>query len=130
MFNISAKNMIPSCVEDLGFRIKIRAVQGHSSLPRGYDPSGLDELLHLQARKAMGYIFHASSNVNHNSIDQHGLVLSPFAHGLGREKGRVSVRFVYAGGTTAPRHGAVIRRGKDIYTGISITRNSWRTVSS
>ena len=47
--NISLKKMIPSCVEGLGFHIKIRAVQGRSSLPRGYDPSALDELLDLQA---------------------------------------------------------------------------------
>ena len=115
VFNISPENMIPSCVEDLGFHIRIRAVQGHSSLPKRYDPSALGELLDLQARKAMGYVFHASSNVNYNSIDQHGLVLLPFAHGLGHEKGRAGVHFVYAGGTTAPRHGTVIRRGKDIH---------------
>ena len=107
--------MIPSCVEDLGFHIKVRAVLGHSSLPKGYNPSALGELLDLQACKAMSYIFRASSNVNYNSIDQYGLVLSPFAHGPGKEKGRVGVRFVHAGGTTPPRHGAVIRRGKDIH---------------
>ena len=72
----------------------------------------------MQACEAMGYIgyiFHASSNVNLSSIDQHGLVLSLFAHGLGRGKGRVGVHFVYAGGAAAPCHGAMIRRGKDIH---------------
>ena len=58
----------------------------------------------------MGYIFHASSNVNYDSIDAHGLVLSPFSNGFGHEKARVGVHFVYAGGVTLPKHGAVIRR--------------------
>ena len=107
--------MIPSGIEDLGFHIKIRAVQGHSSLPRGYDPSALGELLDLQKCTDMGYIFHASSNVNYDCIDAHGAVLSPFAHGLGREKGRAGVHFVYAGGTTPLRHGTLIRKGRDIH---------------
>ena len=65
----------------------------------------------------MGYIFHVSPNVNYNSIAQYGLVLSPFAHGLGnKQRGRVDVHFAYAGGSTLPRHGAVIRRGKDIHS--------------
>ena len=90
-------------------------MQGHSSLPPGYNPEVLGDLLDLQACRAMGYIVHASSHVIYYSIGQHGLVLSPFAHGLGKEKGRVGVRFVCAGGTTPPRHGTVIRRGKDIH---------------
>ena len=63
----------------------------------------------------MGYIFHASPNVNYDSIDAHGLVLSPYSHGIGHEKGRVGVHFVYAGGVTQPRHGTVIRKGRDIH---------------
>ena len=111
VFKISPKKMIPSCVEDLGFYIKIRAARGHSSLPRGYNPDALGDLLDLRACRAMGHMFHVSSHENYHSIDQHGL----FAHGLGKEKGRVGVHFVYAGGTSPPRHGTVIRRGKDIH---------------
>ena len=109
IFNISPKKMIPQGIEDLGFHIKVRAVQGHSSLPRDYDPSALGVLLDIKACSDMGYIFHASSNVNYDSINSYGLVLSPFSHGLGQERGRVGVRFVYAGGVTPPRHGTVIR---------------------
>ena len=83
--------MIPAGIEDLGFHITIRAVQGHSSLPRNYDPSALGELLDLKKFSDMGYIFHTPSNVNYDSINADGLVLS------GHEKGRVGVRFVYAG---------------------------------
>ena len=57
----------------------------------------------------------APSNVNYDAINAHGLVLSPFTHGLCHEKGSVGVRFVYAGGVTPPRHGVVIRKGKDIH---------------
>ena len=103
IFNISPKKMFPAGIEDLGFHIKVRAVQGHSSLPRNNDPSALGELLDLQTCSDMCYIFHASSNVNYDSIDAHGLVLSPFSHGLGHEKGRVGVHFVYAGGVTQPK---------------------------
>ena len=85
--NIFPKKLIPAGVEDLRFHIKVRAVQGHSSLPRNYDPSALGELLDLKKRSDMGYIFHASSNANYDSIDAHGLVLSPFSHGIGHEKG-------------------------------------------
>ena len=113
IFNIFPKKLIPAGVEDLGFHIKVRAVQGHSSLPRNYDPSALGELLDVRMCSDMGYIFHASSNVNYDSIDAHGLVLSPYSHG--HEKGRVGVHFVYAGGVTQPRHGTVIRRGRDIH---------------
>ena len=115
IFNIFPKKLIPAGVEDLGFHIKVRAVQGHSSLPRNYDPSALGELLDVKACSDMGYIFHASSNVNYDSIDAHGLVLSPYSHGIGHEEGRVGVHFVYAGGVTQPRHGTVIRRGRDIH---------------
>ena len=112
VFNISLKEVIASHVGDLGFQIKVRAVQGHSSLPPVYNPDALGD--RLEPCKAMGYIFHAPSNVSSHSINQRGLMLSPFAHALGKEKGLVDVRFVYAGGTT-PRHGIVIRRGKDIH---------------
>ena len=115
IFNIFPENMIPAGVEVLGFHIKVRAVQGHSSLPRNYDPSALGELLDLKKCVILGNIFHASSNVNYDSINAHGLVLSPFFHGLGHEKGRVGARFVYAGGVTHPRHGTVIRKGRDIH---------------
>ena len=115
IFNIFPKKLIPAGVEDLGFHIKVRAVQGHSSLPRNYDPSALGELLDIKMCSDMGYSFHASSNVNYDSIDAHGLVLSPYSHGVGHEKGRVGVRFVYAGGVTQPRHGTVICRGRDIH---------------
>ena len=53
--------------------------------------------------------------MNYDSIDAHGLVLSPYSHGIGHEKGRVGVHFVYAGGVTQPRHGTVIRSGRDIH---------------
>ena len=115
IFNIFPKQMIPAGIEDSGFHIKIRVVQGHSSLPRNYDPSALGELLGLKKCSDMGYIFHASSNANYDSIDAHGLVLSPFSHRLGHEKGRVGVHFVYAGGVTPPRHGTVIRKRRDIH---------------
>ena len=113
IFNIFPKKQIPAGVEDVRFHIKVRAFQGHSSLPRNYDPSALGELLDIKACSDMGYIFHASSNVNYDSIDAHGLVLEPYSHGIGHEKGRVGVHFVHAGGVTQPRHGTVIRKGRD-----------------
>ena len=48
IFNIFPKKLIPAGVEDLGFHIKVRAVQGHSSLPRNYDPAALGELLDIK----------------------------------------------------------------------------------
>ena len=129
----SRKKLIPAGVEDLGFHTKVRAVQGHSSLPRKYDPSSLGELLDVKMRSDMGYIFHASSNVNYDSVDAHGLVLSPYSHGIGHEKGRVGVHFVYAGGVTQSRHGTAIRSvvAAETFTiGISIIGNSCKMDSS
>ena len=51
VFNISPRKMLHSGVDFL-FQIKFRAVQGHSSLPKGDDPSALGELLDLRARRA------------------------------------------------------------------------------
>ena len=55
IFNIFPKKLIPAGVEDLGFHIKVRAVQGHSSLPRNYDPSSLGELLGVKMCSDVGY---------------------------------------------------------------------------
>ena len=105
MCHISPKVSVPAITAKSGFHIEARAGRRHTKLPknlklpRSLNPDARGLLLDKDACATMESNFHTSSNCNYKFIHSSGLVLSPFAHGLRSERGRVGVRFVCAGAT-------------------------------
>ena len=107
-----SRDIFPSA-DTVGFEIRLAANQGRTRVSSTMVEDTLGAPLDVGKCKELGHMLHAAQNNNFQSIKKDGLLLAET-----RQPGqtsRITIHFVYAGGSVPPREGTHIATGHRLF---------------